>query len=381
MSSRVIIAPRYYAAIFLLLQACKVGTEPSPLPPEDRGTMLAAASPGTPGWSSAQLAWSLDGSEIFFLGVGTVQPPHSPTYPLLAANTFNSSVRVVDADLSSPQRLRLSADGKWVFYSADSPSSESAVPAIYRVATTARSHQMAVDSSGAEFAVSPDGGTVAYYPYGGDSLELFSLANGSRRALPPDLQPIMFSPDGTQIVTGNTVCGNAVHIMSLVDGSTQTVWGVGTSSECPIYKDAVGLRWDQGQLQVLYADDHLQDAPPTPPFYRDSLFVSDVATGGSRFLGQFDAGSPGAQIGWSQDGQRVVAWVDRKCVQFSTTSFGGCLLEQFILYQVDASSLSVTKLGQGNFATSYPPTNVVVSPDGRRVAYLADGALYTKPLQ
>ena len=64
---------------------------------------------------------------------------------------------------------------------------------------------MAVDSSGAEFAVSPDGGTVAYYPYGGDSLELFSLASGSRRALPPDLQPIMFSPDGTQIVTGNTV--------------------------------------------------------------------------------------------------------------------------------------------------------------------------------
>ena len=132
MNSRGIIAPRYYAVIFLLLQACNVGTEPSPLPPEDRGTMLAAASPGTPGWSSAQLAWSLDGSEIFFLGVGTVQPPHSPTYPLLAVNTFNNSVRVVDTGLSSPQMLRLSADGKWVFYSADSPSSVSAVPAISR---------------------------------------------------------------------------------------------------------------------------------------------------------------------------------------------------------------------------------------------------------
>ena len=166
-------------------------------------------------------------------------------------NTSNKSIRVVaDIDHTSFGMLRLSADGEGVFYSAYS-AYPPPIGGIYRVTPDGGVVEMLVDSVGTSFAISPDGSSVAYATgTGADSLYLLNVAERSTQAVGVEGRVgyvVGLSPDGKAVLHGGSP-QDELRLTSLVDSSTQAIW-----SEPRSEKSLLGLRWDEGAIQILFA--------------------------------------------------------------------------------------------------------------------------------
>lgn len=361
-----------------------------PLPPEDLGTSLTSVQrSGVFSWWWPVLAWAHDGTEIFhfpsLLGPSGLQ--------LLAVNTSDKSTRVVaDIDHNHSGMLRLSADGEAVFHSA-----YSAYPpptgGIYRVAPDGGVVEMLVDSVGTSFAISADGSFVAYATgTGADSLYLLNVVDRSTQAVGVEGRVgyvVGLSPDGKAVLHGHSP-QNELRLTSLADGSTQTIW-----SEPGSEKSLLGLRWDEGVIQILFAQCSVRDVTIVCAWLAQSasLYIRDVTNGQDRLIATLQGSA--TWVAWSSDGALVAAWVPGRCVR-GIDWFGRCAkltaespsaLRQYTLHLIDARSGGATQqIGQGNFLVAdvagndERPTDIVFSPDGSRIAYVYHQAKYPGPL-
>ena len=166
-----------------------------------------------------------------------------------------------------------------------------------------------------------------------------------------------------------------LRLTSLLDGSTRTIW-----SELGSEPRMLGLRWEQGEIQILFAQS-------------DHLYIRDVPTGEDRLIATLPRTAYCAA--WSSDGALVAAWVPGRCVR-GFEYFGRCAslstdtpsaLRQYTLHLIDATSGGAPQqIGQGNFLVAgnagadERPMDIVFSPDGRRIAYLYYQSKFPGPL-
>lgn len=316
---------------------------PQPLPPEDLGTRLTAFD--LEGVTGGRVAWSRDGMELLYFETT------SSGFKLKAVNASNGSTRVL-ADVADDRalalgQLRLSADGETLFLSAG--RRWQLHHAIFRIRLGSGAVAMLADSVGYSFAVCADESSVAYTTPKGDSIYHLNVTDGAKRAFGVEggyNQIIGLSPNGSRVVV-EVAPGprSRVKSVSLLDGSIQTIYSFENGF-------LLGLRWEENEVKLLLAQS-------------GRLFMRDVAKGTDRTIALLPG--PPSSVALSPDGGLVAAWVPGRLVQ-RIINFGE--LYQYTLHVSDARAGSTKHIGQGNFRHFESPTDLVISPDGRRIAYL-----------
>jgi len=340
----------YWTVPFLILgtYGCNGAVEPEPedrLPQEDLGTLLTSVQAGgTYEWWWPLFAWAPDGTEI--LHFPFVRGPSG--LQLLAVNTSNKSTRVVaDIDHNDPGMVRVPEESGAILYSAFTQYPPPA-GGIYRVAPAGGEIETLLEGVAQSFAVSPDGLLLAY-TVPGDSLYLLNSTDGTTHGVEQDVTNVVgVSRDGKYVLHGSAP-RLELRVSSFEHGTTQAIWVQ------PGYERLLlGHRWDQGDVQLLYA-------------HADQLYVRVWPSG----IEQLIATLPGTAVtaAWSSDGTRIVAWVEGDCVR---QDWWVCQLAQYTLHLIDTDSGSVIQIGQGNFAVEDHdrPSGIMLSPDGTRIAYV-----------
>jgi len=323
--------------------------------PENRGTQVqTGAAPVSP---FSPLAWSPDGSEIFF------QTDSTPGR--LMAASLTGTVRQLDGPRDAYLDVAVSADGASLYFAADLRQGRRSV---YRLPLPAGTAQVVTaQSSGVLASFQSDGwlalpapaGSAVAYTALPDSIKLLIPETGERRFLAQGCERIVaFSPDGLRILcqTG----GGGAGAYSVVDVPSRVIQQV---LILPVQDTrALFVNWNASGVRVVYE---------TPI----GLALWDVTRQASTVNWSLPLRAGlvlDRQNGdWSNDGTRVGIWL-HECLR--TQGLSRCLEGQSLLYVLDPSNgrsalAAVARGAEG-------ATTMAFSPDGTRVAYIFDGKIY-----
>ena len=214
-------------------------------------------------------------------------------------------------------------------------------------------------------AVSPNGQQLAYVARGDsreyDSLIVRSLSSGSESyhgdydGQNGDGGPILFSPDGTELLYGQWVpLSWPLRRVALGDGTGQTITLPDGVVRAQLF------HWGASGIEAL-----AEVSQQYPSDYR----VLTLSTGASVQVGALRSGEGVPWEGWvsgfeawSTDGSRVAYWIGR-CLQWS--DLFDCGVARYALYVADARTGTRTRVAYTGGGAG--PT--VFSPDGGRIVY------------
>jgi dipeptidyl aminopeptidase/acylaminoacyl peptidase len=294
------------------------------------------------------MQWSPDGRTIYYLPT-FVQAPEASGVAALGL-TSGETRMLATAPNTSLHPLRMSADGRFLFYVSEINASQSSPTrrgySIFRLSTAGGEPEVLVEAASAIFAISPDARVLAWQRFTSstDSIFVRDLLTGATRHVAAAGFPFSISPDHATLLHVHGPGLGLVTTTSLVTGATSTVDSGGVRD----------VRWGASGMELLTTDlgriliMRGSGAPLTlwkPPPEIGGLVVVYAAT-------------------WSPDGTRVAASVSEFC-------FATPCRKQLLL--IDVASGSATILADRAGDSFGKP---LFSADGRSVAVTTGGRLH-----
>jgi Tol biopolymer transport system component len=306
------------------------------------------------------VAWSADGSEIYYLAVSS-----TGAGALKAAKTDASGVRVIDDTKAEYWSLLTPPDGSSLYYTAvETPAGKGPSPRfLYEALQPRRLDGLTLEQKADVLAAAPDDHHIAVWSAG--VLHDYDLTDGSATDLTNGMPfisqtagnswEITFSPAGDKLFFLETG-GPGTLSGAIVDPATKTVDVhalASTNFPLPNWSDQ-GLRVLSGTVSV----------PST-------LQIEDVGTGRVSPLSWQAPHSAGGGA-WSRDGTLIAA-LDSWCTSGSLLS---CNEGESALYVVEVASGRATLVARSTAGIGL----AVFSPDGHRITYTVGPELYVSPV-
>jgi Tol biopolymer transport system component len=334
------------------------GCNPAPVElDEDLGTeivtgLVMGSAIYEDGWTVAEIVWSSDSREIFFLSGDYIGPLASD---IAAVDVETATTRVLTSTLGNTGSFQLSHDGEWLYFYDVTVDPDVAVEEdhVYaRVAVEGGTPETVMESAPQQrYALSPDG---AYLAYGGHGhpVALYDIAQGTTDDLDVNGVPLLYSPDGSELLVFSDY--DDLEIVSLDDGTAAHWTSLGGLN--------ADVHWEGNRLELVsYVDVWDEQDEDEPDGFQ--VLVTD-RSGNTRAVteeGALDYDSAGAGE-LSPDGTQVAIW------------FGYCLdddepcRQQYVLHLIDIASGSISTIGATQISM---PSPMAFSPDGRHLAYVA----------
>jgi dipeptidyl aminopeptidase/acylaminoacyl peptidase len=341
------------AAIAVGLAGCSTGgiTDPGTELPEDRGTEIQTGVGVAP---TTQLAWSADGTELYFQ-TSEAQPR------LMAVPVTGGTARQLDGPRDGYVSLTVAPDGSALFFAANLTTGRRTA---YRLPLATGAAEPLGPVSAFVAQVPADGGVVLPARDGSvfavaaapDSAVVFS--GGSRTALATGCERVvLFSPDSRQLLCQRGVLGSGSY--SIINVQT------GASQQVQVVPQAQGsltmLSWTSAGIRSLIVN----------PIGLEAYDVATAQTTAIWTAPQREIAVDIRHGTWSLDGSRIAFWIG-ECIRLRGLS--QCDLGQSILYVVEPNTdrEGVVAIAHGTQGGQ----SIALSPSGDRVAYVFDGRIY-----
>ena len=348
-----------------LVAACASDPQGPGIEPADtaqtRGTLLTSGE-----WVGyrSKLAW-VPGTEL----VAFTASSATGDCAIKTVDAVNGATGVVDGDCTSLysfvepyfRRLVAAPDGNALYYTVVIGEADDR-EYLLRVTDPVGGSTSTLRSVRweAALAVSPDGQHLAYVT--SDSLIVRDLSSGTETHYETtyDPGPILFSPDGSELLYGvrdPVSLSLILSRLSLDDGADELVSLPSIDSH---RAHARLFRWGASGIEMLADLLSLTE-----------LHVLNLTTGESVQVGSVQWGEhiSWRDHAWSIDGTRVAYWIGR-C--FAVTAMFKCTLGRNALFVADTRSGTRVRVA---YTAGYGPT--VFSPDGTRLVYNdSDGDFY-----
>ncbi len=323
--------------------------------PENRGTEIVANVPISP---FTELAWSADGTEVYFQSTG---PDGSRLH---AAPIQGGAARLLDGPRDGYVDLTVSPEGTWLYFAADL---RSGIRTLYRLNLSGGPAQvMAERTPGRVAQTRADGslvlpstnGQTAVFIVAPDSVFTLNAATGQRNHVTNGCERVVAQSPDLRTVLCVTASGSAAYLF--VDLLTRAV----TSTTVLPLSEGVPqmIRWDAAGLLVAYQ---------TPVGLH--IWTVQSSTGNLVFPLPPRGGLllDARNSVWSRDGRRIAFWI-HECLR--RRGISGCEEGQSILYVVDrvAGTSGIVAVARGEEGGQW----MALSTDAASVAYWFDGRLY-----
>jgi hypothetical protein len=349
----------YRSGLAWLAAAFAAGSSCAALPEGPMGPSLAGDVSGG-GNAVHAIAWSADGSEIFFVG-----------YTMIGGVLSNLEVKAAKVDGSGTRIVEPFAPHRFYSGLAAPPDASALYTTIGDVSTSDATTYTLVDvlgnkpigqvGSAADFAASGDDRHVVSMD---TTASIFDASTGAMVQSSASLgggswAGIAFSPAGDQffVATPDGGYGMTFDIAGNVL-ATPTIPVQGSGLAAP--------SWNADGLRLLYADTN------------QAFQILNVTNGTTTTVAVPTAasGQVDARAAWSPDGTKVVFW-DNVCTDGGTD----CSISKNNLrtdaYVADAKTgVATSVIGAKDFFSG----DLAVSPDGKRLAYTSITNLYVVDL-
>jgi hypothetical protein len=327
------------------------------IPEDDEENLGRSLTPEGEVRGDAELAWSQDGSEIFYLA-----SPLTGPMSLKAAKVDGSGVRIIDDSKPNYWTLVMPPDGSSLYYTAlENGRSDRSLYEAFRPREIAG---MALDTKADVVAAAPDDRHLAFWS--GGKLQYFDTADGSSVLLAEDTPIFHFTAGNHEVLTFSPA-GDELFFLHGTSSGDLGGSVIGTASRAVQPKTLSGrlwpaVNWNQDGIHILWS-------LASPVAYQ----VENVTTGQVDSLWQPPNGALSTRNVWSPDGRQVAIW-DSRCV--ASSGFLSCDKSQDDLYVIDVVTHEATRVAR----TSGGLGTMAFAPDGRRIAYFARGRLYVSDL-
>ncbi|MFN7941769.1 MAG: hypothetical protein U0X73_09220 [Thermoanaerobaculia bacterium] len=376
MRSRPVCVFARLAPVFASLLA--LGAWPSSLPasvPPDYE--LRQLTPSGEPTSRVGSAWEIDPNGDWVAFVGDVEIAGAEAVYALRRNGAELHRLSAYAPANAISSLRFSADGRRVIYrgdlEVDGRNELWSAPPWGSVASAVKLNVPVVGAGVATFRVSPVGDRIAYVAETASGLQVWSVpasgTSGSGVHLDPSLgatetpQTVVFRPDGAQVV---------IQVVDQVAATTRlfAVPAAGPASQALLLADtdpggcpAAAADYTPDGSRLLFARLCLDGTD-----YRFNQLWSVPADGPAEaavsLAGSFAVGGQIQSLVLSPDGEHVVFVADK------------LVDERFELWSVPVAgpAAALVRLNPTLVTNGDVKANFAISPDGTRVAYIADQA-------
>jgi hypothetical protein len=322
--------------------------------PEDRGSVLQQQVPVE---FFTEIAWSVDGSEVYFESPG-------PPVGLYAAPLAGGAPREIDSGRDAYFDITASPAGDAVYFTSDQNGS---TRSSYRlplgggdaVELTNRAPISLAQfrADGKVVLPSPSGATVVY-TVSPDSVYTYGVASGTRTFIARGCERIVtFSPSGAEVLCVNAAGGSGTYrTLNLATGAIVDTQVLPVTEGIPM-----AVHWGASGIRALYQ----------PAFGGLSFWANG---GRTDFFELPDRGGlllDPRNSSWSQDGDRIAFWV-HECLR--RRGLNTCELGQSILYigEVAADRSGYVAVAQGEVSGQF----IALSPSATRVAYTFEDRIY-----
>jgi hypothetical protein len=339
----------------------------SRLPAEHLGSPVTPSGELDPEFDA--LAWSADGSEIYY----TSDPGNSGLATMKSVRIADGTIRFLDArPLVRGKALTVSANGQWICYQVGVPNLlECTSPAGQPTVQVTDHAEGESPLFGGNDSILAYGiaGPVCVTVFGGSNCDTLAAYNFRSQLSSRLLQgiPLAFAPDGDGLLYHERPCDERTSQntcrtleLSLATGTSTPVW----SGELDDHGQR--WRWDaEGPRYVAWKG-----------AVQDSIVIRRLASHTTDPLLQLTHNSDTLmgvaarrdQFAWSANGQRVAFWV-------GVTVPGPW--QWLVLHVIDVPGRHDAAVA---VVTSANAGGVAFSPDGQRVAYIAGTRIYTQSL-
>ena len=324
--------------------------------PENRGTEIA---PGVTVERLTELAWSADGSEVYF------QSAESGGARLYAVSRNGGTPRLLDGPRDGYVDITPSPDGAWLYFATNL---RTGVRTLYRLSLAGGPAQVLADRSPGRIALTradgslvlpaPNGLTVAFV-VAPDSVFTLTLATGQRNFITTGCERLVAqSPDLRTLLCVTAPGGSGAYMfLDLLQKTTTLTTVLPPSEGVPQM-----IHWDAGGISVAYQTVvglniwNVQRATTTLAFTfppRSGLLLDR------------------RNSAWSRDGQRIAFWI-HECLR--RRGFSQCDEGQSILYILELAALKsgTVAVARGEEGGQF----MALSANAASVVYTFGGRVY-----
>ncbi len=325
--------------------------------PENRGTLVQ--TDGAAVAYLSELAWSADGSELYFEVTASGQGR------LMASPLSGGSPRILDGPRDAYIGLSASPDGSSLYFSADLSAGHRTT---YRVPLPSGTAQVIAPSTTPLLPVVRGDGMMALPTRDGlnvavaalpDSVLLVNVQSGARIALGNGCQRVVvFSPDSAHLICFSGTPGAGAYYDVDIGARTLKSIAILPSQQGSIEQ----VQWTPDGLQVLYQNAvglgiwnfTTQQGGTVWPITQTQILILDRA-----------------DTDWMPNGNRIAFWV-HECLKLQGISH--CIAGQSLLHILEPKTgrIGVVAVTHGE----QPAESLALSPTGDRVAYIFDGKVY-----